>query len=84
MTRATRRASFVHTEKIDQMMVMTQMTQRCAPILHRRQGNGHAHHGLDNNAVAKTHCPACGSLVFWPSRTGRKVCVRCHPDPPRV
>ena len=26
-------------------------------------------------------CPACGSLVFWPSRTGPQVCARCHPTP---
>jgi hypothetical protein len=26
-------------------------------------------------------CPVCGGSRWWRSRTGRRICQQCHPDP---
>jgi hypothetical protein len=29
-------------------------------------------------------CPTCHRTLCWPSRTGRRVCMACYPDPLRA
>jgi hypothetical protein len=26
-------------------------------------------------------CPTCGGVLWWRSRMGARVCMRCYPDP---
>jgi hypothetical protein len=34
-----------------------------------------------SRAPSEIVCPVCNRMLWWRSRTGRRVCMVCHPDP---